>query len=64
MDFQEAVSKTAKYKATAVTIHATSDGSIYINGDIDTIEKAASEKKLEVFYIKPTKDSKPKKKKK
>jgi len=34
-------------------VHITSDGSIYLNGDIEAIEAHAKDNNLQLFHIKP-----------
>lgn len=44
-----------KHDPKVQTIHVTNDGSVYLNGNIDAIEKHAKENNLEIFHIKPEK---------
>ena len=60
MTLEEAQISTIKHNANAKTIHATSDGSIYLNGDIKALEKHAKDNNLELFHIKPEKPEKKK----
>lgn len=60
MTFEEAKISTSKYKSTANTIHVTSDGSTYLNGNVKAIEKHAKDNNLEIFQIKPEKSEKKK----
>lgn len=53
MNFEEAKNSTKEVAKKANTVHVTSDGSVYVNGDIEAIESHAKANKLEVFYIKP-----------
>lgn len=62
MDIEYAQILTLKHKHTAKTIHVTSDGAVYLNGDIEAIEKHAKKHDLELFHIKPEKAEEKKKK--
>lgn len=55
MNLNEAKALTGKYIKSKNTIHVTSDGTVYLNSDIEALEKHALENKLELFYIKPEK---------
>ncbi len=55
MDFKEAKEYARKQGYKANTVHITSDGSVYLNGDIEAIKKHAKKEELEIHYIKPEK---------
>lgn len=53
MHHSDAHSLSLKHHSKADTIHVTSDGSVYINGNIDQIKKHSKENKLDLFQVKP-----------
>jgi hypothetical protein len=44
--------RSRQYLPHVKTAHATSDGTLYFNGDEKAIEKTAKANKLKVYYIK------------
>lgn len=62
MNFEEAKILTFKHKRTHETVHVTSDGAVYLNGNIKSIEQHAEKHDLELFHIKPEKAEEKKKK--
>lgn len=58
MNFEQAKISTIKEQGRYNTVHVTSDGGVYLNGNIKAIEKHAKENDLELFHIKPEKAEK------
>lgn len=58
MKLADAKILSQKYVKDSNTLQVTSDGTIYVNGNIEAIEKHAKKQKLQVFYIKPEKETK------
>ncbi len=53
MNFEEAKILSERHINKAKTLHVTSDGAIYINSDIEALEKHSIDNNIELFHIKP-----------